>query len=243
MTKSTRILSLLILLVLAIFTVVLLSSPIREMFFKNDTRDLSARIDAFLKSELIQEKRLRGNGNPASDGRNSVIYVLGGSQKSLILRFRTAARLYHSGVGEKILVLSTPGITEYDPSLGRNLKNDEWVIKILHEDKVPSSDVVFIRLPKGILGTLREANQVSGLSIDRGFRRLILVTSAYHTRRASLAFRSFADHQPLEIYVYGAAEEVSLMELIREYLKLEVYRSVLIPAESLWRHFHRPPTT
>jgi len=158
----------------------------------------------------------------------SFIYVLGGSEGSLRERFNIAARLYHEKVAVKLMTLSRPGITAYDPVRGRNLTNDEWSREELIRLGVRSSDIEVIYAGEGFFGTLAEAKEVARLTPGRGYRRLILVTSEHHTRRAWLAFSTTLAGQGIEVYAYMARDREDLAILAEEYVKLIVYRSFLL---------------
>ena len=75
---------------------------------------------------------------PPAGAKVDVIYVLGGSQRSLEFKYKKASELYHKGICKRIWILSRPGITEYSVSLGRNLTNEEWSILKLTEFGVPT---------------------------------------------------------------------------------------------------------
>ncbi len=109
------------------------------------------------------------------------IYVLGGSEESLRERFKIAARLYHEKVAVKVMTLSRQGITAYDPVRGRNLTNDEWSREELRRLGVQSGDIEFIAVSEGFFGTLTEAREVARLTLERGYRQLILVTSEHQS--------------------------------------------------------------
>jgi hypothetical protein len=71
-----------------------------------------------------------------------VLGVLGGPQRSLEHRYKTASELYHEGICKRIWILSRPGITEYSVSLGRNLTNNEW--SILKSKKTDDCFTLFV---------------------------------------------------------------------------------------------------
>lgn len=158
-----------------------------------------------------------------------VIYVMGGSQKSLKYRFKTAAELYQRGIGKKILVFSEPGITEYDPQIGRNLTNDEWAVNNLVKFGVKKEDIELVVLKKSHLGTFTEARGVSDIVLKRGYKNLILVTSSYHTMRTRLSFSKFLKDKSTTIYIYASNDFVSLYNLIIEYFKLIIYKDLILP--------------
>jgi uncharacterized SAM-binding protein YcdF (DUF218 family) len=152
-----------------------------------------------------------------------MIYVLGGNQESLSTRFRKAASLYHQGLSRRIWILDRPGITEFSPDLGRNLTNNEWAIRELERLEVRKEDVEPVAVQSSFLGTLSEARDVAEFARRKGCRRLILVSSAHHTRRVLRAFSRYAPRGSLELYVYGAGDAADLRVLLPEYVKLVFY--------------------
>jgi len=160
-------------------------------------------------------------------GKN-VIYVLGGAENSLERRFEVAADLYRQGLSHEVLVMSRPGITSYDPIVGRNLTNDEWAINKLVELGVEKHDIRFINVERGVFGTLRESKQIADLVGAGGYRRLIVVSSSYHTRRVWLCFEKWVRGRNVELYVYRSNEPDRLIVLLLEYAKLFFYRAALL---------------
>ena len=158
-----------------------------------------------------------------------IIYVMGGSQRSLKYRFQTAAELHHKGMGKKLLLLSEPGISEYDPQIGRNLTNDEWAVNKLVEFGVQKEDIELVILKKGHLGTFTEAEGISDIVLRRGYRSLILVTSSSHTMRTWLSFSEFLKDKNTALYIYASNDGISLYNLLIEYSKLLIYKNFVLP--------------
>jgi hypothetical protein len=94
------------------------------------SKKLRTNLEYLLKTDLIRIDPL-----PAS-GPIDAMYVLGGTQRSLELKFDTASILYHNGISKKILILSRLGKTEYSRLLKRNLTNDEWDFLKLEQRKI-----------------------------------------------------------------------------------------------------------
>lgn len=160
---------------------------------------------------------------------NGVIYVLGGSQETLKSRFRKSAALYREGAAGKVLIMSRPGNTEYDPSIGRNLTNDEWAIGQLISLGVEKADIKIVSIPEYFWGTYNEARAISDLSVEREYRYLILVTSLYHTRRTWDSFSKMLQGRNVSIYVYASDDPAEFRELVIEYVKLLTYDNLLLP--------------
>lgn len=159
------------------------------------------------------------------------IYVLGGSQNSLRLKYHTAVGLYQKGGAEKLMIASVEGITEYAQDIDRNLTKDEWTVRQLTSQGVKCEDISFIMLQDGFFGTLREAKTLKTICIERGIEKLLLVCSSYHCKRVRSTFSAIFKNTGVEIDVHSADEQVGLRGLFIEYLKLIFYDKILIPLE------------
>jgi len=190
------------------------------------------RMRIYLRNALTRDELLEEVVNHSSAPPDTALYVLGGRQGSLKKSFKIAADLYHRGSCAKIFFLSTPGITEYDPRLGRNLTNDEWALKELMDLSVTRKDIVPLSFVKGFFGTLTEAKDLAGVVAQQGYRRLLLVTSGYHTRRAWETFSSIMEGQGqyVTLRIYGTEDDFGVPTLLQEYFKLILYENVLFPA-------------
>ena len=190
----------------------------------------SGQLSDLLVRKVTFEKKLPGAiSAQITDGSMTLIYVLGGNQKSLVPRFEKASGLYHQGVAGKIHILSRPGITEFSPEFGRNLTNDEWAVREMKILKVKSGDIVPVIVDPLYFGTLSEAKRLSDMVLKNRYKRLILVSSWHHTRRTYNTFNSFLSKTPVEIYVYGAGDSPGLKELFSEYIKLFIYENAVLP--------------
>jgi len=181
----------------------------------------------YLKDYLAETREIK-SAEEIPSMEKSVIYVLGGSPYSLRYRFRVAADLYSRGIAERIIVLSRPGITEYEMSLNRNLTNNEWSLKTLDGYGVEAGDVEFMRFDDGFFGTLGESKAVAALVRKRGVKTLILVSSLPHTRRVLLSFSKALEGADVKLFVYGSNDPVGLTPLFKEWFKILVYRHLLL---------------
>lgn len=158
----------------------------------------------------------------------SAIYVMGGHPFNLRHRFGIAAGLYSDGLAAHLLILSRPGITEYDPSLGRNLTKDEWAVRELAAYGVGPDEIELVELDEGFFGTLGETEAVSALAASRGYERLFVVSSLPHTLRVWLAFSNALEGTGVELFIDGSDDPVGMRELLRESAKVLVYRYILL---------------
>ena len=182
----------------------------------------------FLMKRLVKVGPLLCGSHEAASEGDDLIYVLGGDQDSLKYRFKTATDLYHQGIGKKILILSEPGITEYDPVIERNLTNDEWAIRQLVDFGVKQEDIEPVSLEKGFWGTFTEAKGISALVFKSGYRHLTLVSSPYHTMRVWVTFSRFLQNRNVTLSIYASNDHANLRNLLLEYFKLVIYENVVL---------------
>ncbi len=119
------------------------------------------------------------------------LVVLGGAS-SYIARTHRAAELYHQGCAPHV-VLTNDGIRGgWSQADGRNLYFVERAARELVRAGVPPHHIVV--LPQVTDGTNDEAVLLRDEAARRAWRRLTIVTSPYHTRRARWTFRrAFAE--------------------------------------------------
>lgn len=130
------------------------------------------------------------------------IMVLAGSQ---VERPLEAADLYLEGWAPVIVL--TYGIQ--DPALavlaergGRLSRGEDQVRDALISTGIPAT--AFIVPPRVHDNTADEARTVAALSRERGWRRVIVVSSKYHLRRAGFAFRRELDAAGVEVLMHGS---------------------------------------
>jgi uncharacterized SAM-binding protein YcdF (DUF218 family) len=119
--------------------------------------------------------------------RADAIVVVAGSTPS---REETAAGLYREGWAPRVLVSRqfVPGRTQRLIDMGvRRLDFQGESMAALEKYGVPRDAIVALDQPVEITET--ELRAVAAVARDRGWRRLILVTSAFHARRVQLIWR------------------------------------------------------
>lgn len=187
-----------------------------------------------LKTRLSAHLAIGGHGPGADrspDPSDTIIYVLGGSEKSLVARLGTAARLYRAGRARQILFCAAPGITRFEPALGRNLTNAEWVLRQLQTLGVAPdrADQLAVQQPAWF-GTRSEADALAHRTGELGCRTVILVTSAFHGARTWRTFTDAFKGRPGTALVLSLSEErATLGQLLFEYGKLLFYTIALLP--------------
>jgi uncharacterized SAM-binding protein YcdF (DUF218 family) len=146
----------------------------------------------YLAERLIVEKPLE---------KADAILVLGGSAV-YIERTQKAAEIYKSGVAPKIILTDDGERAGWSKKEQTNLPYVELARRALVAQGVPE-DAVEI-LPGQVTGTDWEARRVLA-DLDRsGIRSVLLVTSAYHSRRALWTFEKFLAGYDVEIGVEHA---------------------------------------
>lgn len=190
-------------------------------------------IREYLEKCLVYERHLPPVKESFPPDFPEMLYVLGGTQESLAVKIKTVGRLQAEGRSPKILFLHRPGITEFAPTLGRNYTNDEWATVQLKKEGIDVGSIEFITVDRAFFATFSEARVVSTLARSRGARRLVLVSSRHHAQRVWRSFSHFNADNRLDLYVYGSGEEPEIVDLLRERLKLPVYRYLVFPIDRL----------
>ena len=206
------------------FSTILATTLFLLWFHGNATirSSLSVNINHFLSKELIRICPL------PPETKVDAIYVLGGSQRSLKYKYQIAADLFHKGICDRIWILSRPGKTEYSPTLGRNLTNDEWSLLKFKEFGVPKENVEPIKMKEGFFGTFSEAKGISLIMMQKKIKSILLISDPYHTHRVKISFDNFLKDQSALLSIQSSEEKIFLKDLIVEFFKLKVYQYFLI---------------
>jgi uncharacterized SAM-binding protein YcdF (DUF218 family) len=110
------------------------------------------------------------------------ILVLSGSRR-VAERAHFAAELYKQGRAPRIILTNDNEQTGWDTKEQRNPFFYEWAIWILKNDGVPADRIEVLLAP--VYGTYEELTLVHDHVLRQGLNSLIVVTSAYHTRRVA----------------------------------------------------------
>ena len=179
----------------------------------------------------VRESILRNlvNIQPLPPGKTvDVVYVLGGTQRSLEYKYQAAADVCNKNFAKAIWFLSRPGITEYSLELGRNYTNDEWSLSQLKKLGVPKEKIEKVEIEKGFFGTLSEAKHVSKIVRQRGCTNIMLIAQTYHTQRVYISFKKHLPQENFAIYIINSSESQRLWETVIELIKLKVYEYWLL---------------
>lgn len=141
----------------------------------------------FLAESLIVEKPLE---------KADAILILSGSSVYLE-RTQKAALVYRQGVAPKILLTDDGGFAGYSKIEKRNPKFVEAARNSLIAEGVPAENIEI--LEPQVSGTIDEAEVLRGKLEQTHWKSVLLVTSAYHTRRSLWTFESVLANQAVQI--------------------------------------------
>jgi uncharacterized SAM-binding protein YcdF (DUF218 family) len=133
---------------------------------------------------------------PAADA----IVVLSGSS-TYLERTTWAAKLYREGHAPLVILTNDGLISGWDGSDERNPYFYELAAKVLEQGGVPLDR---IKLAPGLaFGTYEESRLVRDYALTQKLRKLLVVTSAYHSRRALWSMRRVCEGTGIEIGIDG----------------------------------------
>ena len=114
-------------------------------------------------------------------------YVLAGGN-AIWERLGAASDLYNMHRVPKILLMRSNGIGPYNFTKGTSWSGTQWEVQYLIARGVPKEKIELLNEIDGGLGTWNEAINVAG-HLTPDIKKIVVVTSAPHTRRSVLAFR------------------------------------------------------
>lgn len=123
----------------------------------------------------------------ADDGsRADVVFILSGSA-AYVERTHMAAKLFHAGRAPKIVLTNDGEQSGWSSAEGRNPLFVERAFNELKRAGVPEDRIEV--LPERVRHTTDEAAHAHAQAQKENWRAIIVVTSAYHSRRARLIWR------------------------------------------------------
>ncbi|MBC7899725.1 MAG: YdcF family protein [Saprospiraceae bacterium] len=146
-------------------------------------------IAPFLAGYLVVQKPLE---------TADAIVVLSGSA-AYMERTREAADIFKTGIAPKILLTNDGRQGGWNSEEQRNPYFAERAYQELIEHGVPGEAIEI--LWKAGEGTNDEADLIAETAAERGFKSVLLVTSAYHSRRALWTFERAMDRKHLQVNV------------------------------------------
>lgn len=158
-----------------------------------------------------------------------IIYILNGEVNT---RPFHAAKLFEQGLAPHIVIAKA----EDGPAAEAGLfPNDTDVsVEILQELGIPADKITVLSIEGGVTSTRDEAVVLRGYAQAQGIRRVIVVTSAFHTRRSKWIFEKELSGTNIRLAISAAPqwkfdatnwwhEERGLLMFFEEYLKLGYY--------------------
>jgi len=158
-----------------------------------------------------------------------VIFVLNGDYNTRPFR---AAELYRQGLAPRILIARS----EVQPAekLGLAPNETDIAVAVMIKLGVPAQAITVLPVPGGVTSTFDEAAQLRSYLQATKLRRVLLVTSAFHTRRARWVIEKELAGVPLELEVCAVPydgfdatnwwrSENGLITFNNEYIKLFYY--------------------
>lgn len=156
---------------------------------------------------------------------DAIVLLNGG----LDTRPEAAARLYREGLVPIVVIGREEDGRAVE--LGLMPNRTDVAIGLLRHGGVPDSAIRQLRTPGGTTSTEDEARLFAAYARLHDFRRIIVLTSDFHTRRTRRAFRNALRSLPIEIRMaaapsaeFGPADwwrtEAGLLAISEEYVKL-----------------------
>jgi uncharacterized SAM-binding protein YcdF (DUF218 family) len=137
-------------------------------------------------------------------------------------RAPAAAKLFQEAYAPLVILANDGVFSGWSTQYNRNLYQIEWAEEALVKLGVPRDRIV--KLPFYGSSTMFDALAARRYLIQSGLRKIIVVTSDYHTRRAFWTFRCAMSRYDSEICVYPARSSgMGNYALGLEYLKLGYY--------------------
>ena len=146
-------------------------------------------IAPMLANHLVIEKPL---------AEADVIFVMSGAA-TYLERTQKAAELYKNGAAPRILLTNDGMRSGWSQPEQRNLKFVELARKSLIEQGVAPEAIEI--LPETAEGTIYEAQILRRKLEETNWKRILIVTSAYHTRRALWTFERVLNSDDLKIEI------------------------------------------
>jgi len=147
------------------------------------------------------------------------LVVMAGSQAE---RLPAAADLFNKGMAPIILLANDGVFSEFSPTYNRNLYQVEWAEEELVELGVPREKIV--KLPYYGSATMFDVLAAKKYLLESGLKKIIVVTSDYHTRRTSWTFKHELGNYASDIFMFPAKSSgIGMKAIALEYVKLAYY--------------------
>lgn len=135
-------------------------------------------------------------------GPADFVYLLGGDVNT---RPFHAARLVRRGIAPRVVI---PRPEDRSAVERRFYPNDaEVAVRILRAEGVPDSAIQVLRIPGGVTSTQDEGRLLRRYLQAHPARRVVVVTSAWHTRRARWTLRRELGGVPVDLRMAAAPDD------------------------------------
>ena len=143
-----------------------------------------------------------------------------------------ASELYQQGLAPLIVIARSESTPTVDLGL---LPNDTDIsVAVMEKQGVPANKIIVLPFPGGVTSTFDEAYATRQYIVAHQTHRIILVTSAFHTRRARWVFEKILAGLPVKLEMVAVPyagfdqtnwwkNEAGLIALNNEYIKLFYY--------------------
>lgn len=149
---------------------------------------------------------------------DAIVLLAGAFQE----RAPAAAMLYRDGYAPKIILANDGVFSGWSTEYNRNLYQVEWAEEELVTLGVPRNRI--IKLPFYGSATIFDALAVKRYLLKNNMKKIIIVTSDYHTRRALWTFKYMLREYSTDITIYPAISfGIGDNSLAMEYVKNGYY--------------------
>ena len=160
---------------------------------------------------------------------SDIIFVLNGD---IATRPNQVAKLVNQGISDKVVIVRAVDSLAVDAGLQPNIT--DMSVAMMKRAGVPESKIVQLPFPKGVTSTFDEATALRQYVRKNAVKRIVVVTSAIHTRRARWIIAKELADTPLKIMMSPAPDprytprnwwrqEDGFIGCQNEYLKLAYY--------------------
>jgi len=168
---------------------------------------------------LLQSWLLAGLTVHKPLAQSDAIVLLAGNHKE---RAPAAAMLYRDSYAPLVILTNDGTFSSWSTKYNRNLYQVEWAEEELITLGVPRDRIA--KLPFYGSSTMFDALAVKRYLFKSGLKKIIVVTSDYHTRRALWTFRHALKEYTTEITIFPAKSfGVATRSLVVEYVKFGYY--------------------
>jgi uncharacterized SAM-binding protein YcdF (DUF218 family) len=141
-------------------------------------------------------------------------------------RASLAAEVYHRGLAPRILIAETTEPVRGRPGAAPHYLHQEFA-ESLQQLGVPRSAIEFLPFSGGVTNTRDEARALRRFLVKHPAKRVIVVTTDYHTARARLILRQELNGTPVELLMAPASDTngVNAGNWWRTALGRQIYRT------------------